>query len=94
MSEASTGFLAKNWFKVFIALAITAVISIYLYQNHRLHSCIDDADRSTLAQWQETCTKLKRNKDCELSQGEAYLIDIERGRNVNFCFRLYSYKNQ
>jgi len=67
MSEASKGFVANNWFKLFIATAITVVIGIYLYQDHRLHSCIDDADESTLAQLQETCTKLKRNKDCQLS---------------------------
>jgi hypothetical protein len=94
MNEASKGFVANNWFKLFIATAITAVIGIYLYQDHRLHSCIADVDRDTLAQWQETCTKLKRNKDCQLSQVESALIDIERGRSVNFCFRLYSFKNQ
>ena len=92
MSEASKGFVTKNWFKLFIAAAITTVIGIYLYQDHRLHSCIEDADKDTLTQWQETCTKLKRNKDCQLSQVESALIDFERGRNVNFCFRLYSFK--
>ena len=92
MSEATKGFIANNWFKLFIALAITTVIGFYLFQNYRLHSCIDNADRDTLAQWEETCTKLKRNKDCQLSQGESAPLDFERGRNINYCFRLYSFK--
>lgn len=92
MNEASKGFIANNWFKLFIAAAITAVIGIYLYQDHRLHSCIEDADRDTLAQWQDTCTKLKRNKDCQLTGIESAGIDVERTRNINFCFRLYSFK--
>ena len=92
MEQEKKSFFVVHWFKVFIAVAITTVIGFYLYQNYMLHSCIADADKATLSQWQEECSRLKRGKNCDMNATETALIDVNRTWGINFCFRLYSFK--
>ena len=92
MGQEEKGFFVVHWFKVFIAVAIATVIGFYLYQNYMLHACIADADKATLSQWQDECSRLKRGKNCDMNAMETALIDVNRTRDINFCFRLYSFK--
>lgn len=92
MSEASTGFIAGNWFKLFIVTVVVIMLAIYFYRENRLDDCLDNTNEIASKLWDEKCSAEKKGPRCDLNRFIANDIEKMREAQIDQCFRRYSLK--
>lgn len=92
MSEASKGFIAGNWFKLFIVAVVVILLAIYFYRENRLDDCLDNTNEIASRLWDEKCSADKKGPRCDLNPFIANDINKMREAQINQCFRRYGFK--
>lgn len=92
MSEASKGFIAGNWFKLFIVTVVVILLAIYFYRENKLDVCLDNTNEIASRLWDEKCSADKKGPRCDLNPFIANDINKMREAQIDQCFRRYSLK--
>jgi len=92
MSEASKGFIANNWFKLFIVALSLFLIALYFHRESQLDTCLEHASVSYKKSWEFQCKQQKKDGDCSLPRILADSVEKDREKQADECFRRFSFK--
>lgn len=90
MSETSKGFIANNWFKLFIVAFAVILLFIYLERESALSECIEAANKNSNEQWEFQCKEAKLKEGCSLPRLVSENIKKDRESQVELCIKRYS----
>jgi len=93
MSEQSKGFFATNWFKLFFVALCLFLIALYFYREDQLDKCLVHAHMNYKANWESQCKQGKDGAECSLPRLIADSLEKGREKQVDECFKRYSFKN-
>lgn len=92
MTDQQKSFLAANWFKLFIVVVTVLLILFYFERESRLDSCLSNATGMYSKEWDSTCSREGKSKNCTLPKYLADSVNAHRDTYVNECYRRYSFK--
>jgi hypothetical protein len=92
MTDQQKSFLAANWFKLFFVAVTVLAILVYFVRESRLDSCLNNATDMYSKEWDETCSREGKGKNCVLPKYLADGVNKYRETYINDCYRRYSFK--
>ena len=92
MSETSKGFIANNWFKLFIVAFAVILLFIYFERESALGDCIEVANKNSNESWEFQCKEAKLKEGCSLPRFVSENIKKDRESQVELCIKRYSLK--
>jgi hypothetical protein len=101
VNEQSKGFIAANWFKLFLVGVAVLIFAIWLYREFKLDSCISNVDSEYSKQRDALCTAEKKDSNCDfnllspinpMNLINAVALNKQREQSVDQCYRRYSFK--
>ena len=92
MSEQTKGFIAANWFKLFIVAFAVILLFIYFERESALSDCIEVANKNSNESWEFQCKEAKLKEGCSLPRFVSENIKKDRDREVELCIKRYSFK--
>jgi hypothetical protein len=92
MGDASKGFIANNWFKLFFVGLSFFLIALYFYRESQLDDCLVYTHANYKKSWGSQCKQGKQDSECSLPRLVADSLERDRERQVNECFKRYSFK--
>lgn len=92
MSEQTKGFLATNWFKLFIVFFSVVLLLIYFHRESKLDDCVEQARLAYDYDWNFQCKEAKKEANCSLARFNADHIESARAKRAAECVQRYSFK--
>ncbi len=92
MTDQQKSFFAANWFKLFFVLITVLAILFYFERESRLDSCLNNATDMYSKEWDSTCSREGKAKNCSLPKYLADTVNKYRETYINECYRRYSFR--
>ncbi len=89
--NAEKTFFQANWFKLFIVSLSLFLIGLYFYRDSQLNDCLVFSHMNYKKNWESQCKQIKQVAECSLPRAIAEALETDRERQVNECFRRYSF---
>jgi len=101
MSEQTKGFIATNWFKLFLVGIVVLLFAIWFYREAMLDSCIADAESGYSEERDALCAAEKKGANCDFISSNPVnpmvifnvtALGAQRDQSIDACYRRYSFQ--